>query len=419
MRIEKLELNNFRGFEHLEIEFPKEEAGLAVLIGVNGSGKSSVLEAIVSFFEGGMKDIINPEYLLSEIDITLEKHSFTNSISVEYYENTESVVQSCFLHSNNGSGPLGILGGFYRTLFSKIEENSILNVPIICFYNAKRKNNKKEKKGIKRYLVPQLKAYENCLSAGLNFNDFEKWFIDRENNENREKIKQKKFSYNDKELQKVREGINRFFADWNIQNIRGEEREFNRKTNIPTSLSIEKNEKPFNLSQLSDGERMAILLVADIARRLTIANPKLENPLTGEGLVLIDEIDLHLHPAWQRKIIPNLRKTFPNIQFIVTTHSPQVLSSVPRENVVVLDNFKAYKSGYTEGRDSNSILAEVFGVPARPEDAKKELDKLYRLIDDPKKEQEAEQLLKKLKEKYGDNDPDLIQATLHLEFLTN
>lgn len=85
----------------------------------------------------------------------------------------------------------------------------------------------------------------------------------------------------------------------------------------------------------------------------------------------------------------------------------------------MLDDFKAYKSGYTKGRDSNSILAEVFDVPARPEEAQKELDRLYKLIDDPKKEKEAEEMLEKLREKYGDNDPDLTQATLHLEFLSN
>ena len=117
--------------------------------------------------------------------------------------------------------------------------------------------------------------------------------------------------------------------------------------------------------------------------------------------------------------MPNLRKTFRNIQFIVTTHSPQVLSSVNKENVIVLDDFKAYKSGYTKGRDSNSILAKVFDVPSRPEEAAKELRTLYRLIDDPKKEKEAAEMLVELKEKYGENDPDLTQATLHLEFLTN
>lgn len=76
---------------------------------------------------------------------------------------------------------------------------------------------------------------------------------------------------------------------------------------------------------MSDGEKCTIALFGDLARRMALANPNKDNPLDGEGIVLIDEIELHLHPLWQRRILNVLKKVFPNIQFIVSTHSPQVL----------------------------------------------------------------------------------------------
>jgi len=159
-------------------------------------------------------------------------------------------------------------------------------------------------------------------------------------------------------------------------------------------------------------------MVSDIAMRLHIANPKLENPLEGHGVVLIDEIEQHLHPSWQRTIIPNLRRTFPNIQFILTTHSPQVLSTLKKENVFILDNFKLVKdTPHTFGRDSNAILWDIFGVEKRPPESKEEFSKLYRLMDDPEKTKETEVLLRDVEAKYGYYDEEVVRARGQFEFL--
>jgi predicted ATP-binding protein involved in virulence len=84
---------------------------------------------------------------------------------------------------------------------------------------------------------------------------------------------------------------------------------------------------------LSDGEKCLLAMVGDLARRLAIANPDYPDALQGEAIVLIDEIELHLHPSWQRNIIPALKRTFPKCQFIITTHSPQVLSYIQPKNI--------------------------------------------------------------------------------------
>ena len=160
------------------------------------------------------------------------------------------------------------------------------------------------------------------------------------------------------------------------------------------------------------------MLATDLARRLAIANPGLgENALEGEGIILIDEIDLHLHPQWQRRVLPALTKTFPNCQFIVTTHSPQVLSEVPGESVFILENGKLLDySPHTIGRDSNSILSEIFNVKERPEWSQEKINHCLDLIDD-EKWNEARETLKELSHSLGENDIAVVQAQSILHFM--
>lgn len=96
-------------------------------------------------------------------------------------------------------------------------------------------------------------------------------------------------------------------------------------------------------------------LFGDLSRRLALANPQLENPCEGEGVVLIDEIDLHLHPSWQRQIVPALKRTFPHVQFIITTNSPQVLGEID-------DTFQIYQIT----RKQNDISVQQISRLARP-----------------------------------------------------
>ena len=128
------------------------------------------------------------------------------------------------------------------------------------------------------------------------------------------------------------------------------------------------------IKQLSDGQRTFLGLVADLVRRLIMLNPKLNNPLEGKGIVLIDEVELHLHPKWQQSVLLNLLEAFPNIQFIVTTHSPQVLTTVKQSQIRILSNTSEDEGeeaalppiGETFGKPSNYVLTQTLNVDARP-----------------------------------------------------
>ena len=181
-------------------------------------------------------------------------------------------------------------------------------------------------------------------------------------------------------------------------------------------MKIEKNGIQLNVSQLSDGEKCTMALFGDLARRLAIANPILENPLLGEGVVLIDEVELHMHPSWQRQILSKLSETFPNIQFIITTHSPIVLNEVNEGyNVYFIQNENTanipVRFDRMDGYDAAYILEEFMETKSMNQKTEKFIEKIYRLIDE-KKWNDAKDSVKDLERIAGSSNKDVIRANL-------
>ncbi len=170
-------------------------------------------------------------------------------------------------------------------------------------------------------------------------------------------------------------------------------------------------------SELSDGYRRFIAIVADIARRAVMLNAfdGANAPARVEGVVLIDKLDLHLDPRWQRVALPRLRNTFPRLQLIVTTHSPQVLSSAENRQVRRLFDGKLQEHPvFVAGRDTNAILREYMRTDDRSAEGNDALRALHDYIDRGHHE-EAERLYKKLIARWGDLDPELIRAKVLLD----
>lgn len=141
-------------------------------------------------------------------------------------------------------------------------------------------------------------------------------------------------------------------------------------------------------------------MIADIAYRMAVLNPQLLDNILDKtsGVVLIDEIDMHLHPKWQSKIIEILTEIFPKVQFIFTTHSPSVLANIPNENILILNDLEIYQlEKKTYGRDIESILNQIMETEIRPKEIVNKLKRLNDLIDG-KKIDEAKSLLKELEE---------------------
>lgn len=209
-----------------------------------------------------------------------------------------------------------------------------------------------------------------------------------------------------KELEIVTKTIEKFIPEYS--NL--------RVTRIPSPhMLVEKNGETIRLDQLSDGEKNMIAMIGDIARRLSMANPGMENPLEGDGIILIDEIDLHLHPLWQRVIVSKLTEVFPNCQFIVSTHSPQVLSHVKAEHIFILqpedDNISVIKPAESFGKSTDRQLEDILGVEARPLKIKEDLHRLYLLIQKQEIE-EAKHLMKELENTIEGSEPELVKANV-------
>jgi predicted ATP-binding protein involved in virulence len=170
---------------------------------------------------------------------------------------------------------------------------------------------------------------------------------------------------------------------------------------------------------LSDGYRNMVAMTADIAWRAAVLNAHrgAAAPELSGGLVLIDEVELHLHPRWQRRVLPDLMAAFPKIQFVVTTHSPQVVASAKRGQVMILRDGGAVPAQFVEGRDSNSLLEDVFGEPYRPAPTQEDLKRLGRLIHEEKYD-EARTMLAELEQRLGPDDPALVRARFELDLET-
>jgi predicted ATP-binding protein involved in virulence len=151
---------------------------------------------------------------------------------------------------------------------------------------------------------------------------------------------------------------------------------------------VEKNDTPLALDQLSDGERGLLAVIFDITRRLAIANPALDDPISdGKAIILLDEVELHLHPTWQRQVLRRLRNTFKRCQFIVTTHSPQVIGQVWPRCLHLLEHSEqdkrivVHRTSQSFGMDSNWILQNIMGSLARDYDTEQRLSTAYDKID--------------------------------------
>jgi predicted ATP-binding protein involved in virulence len=165
------------------------------------------------------------------------------------------------------------------------------------------------------------------------------------------------------------------------------------------------------LSQMSSGEKAFIAVVADLSLRLMFSNSNSDNPLYGSGVIIIDEIDLHLHPSWQQQVVRKLREIFPKVQFLITTHSAMVLSNIYSKHILELYDGEIYGVQETYGQSGDTILEDSMGtIPL----LKKDFERLFELIDE-NKIMEAKRLIEELESKIEGKHPDIIKAKMFIQ----
>ena len=418
MKLKSVEIENYRAIEKLKLPL---DPSLTVLHGDNGYGKTSVLSAIAvglgdEAMLGPFLDVFiyfceedwregagNPLVSLTSMDGKACERPGTRSVvkrkkaeeemSVHRENLEEALVEDS--HADNNDMPICVLYGTDRTV-SDVPES------VVSPRHLPRR-------------VSRLDALKGALSARTDFEDLFAWFYFKEDEELREQKERRDFDYQLKEVSAVRQAISSMLPE--VSDPRTE-------SNPPRFVVSQKSEQgqveKLSLDQLSGGYRIVLALAADLARRMVQGNPHLDDPLKSEAIVLIDEVELHLHPGWQQRILGDLQRTFPNAQFIVSTHSPQVLTTVEPQRIVELaregDHIVAgAPAGATYGAEAGDVLSVVMGVKERPENEfTKALEQYRDLIREGQWESKEALSLRSSLERMSPYDPALDRADLEI-----
>lgn len=171
-------------------------------------------------------------------------------------------------------------------------------------------------------------------------------------------------------------------------------------------------------SHLSDGQRAMLTLVGDIAKKAIQLNSDLNEKVLEEtpGIVTVDELDLHLHPKWQRRVIQDLKRTFPKIQFIATTHSPQLIGEAEPSEMIRLGGQESQSTAQSFGMDSNWILTHVMSADKRDEGVEHKFEKVEQLISSLKLD-EAKAVVNQIRQEIRGNHPELVRLSARIDRL--
>lgn len=452
MRINQLKVKNLRlyGDEEQTITFD-EQKNITVLLGDNGAGKTSLLYGISvllsqfykyfpgcsvrNFSDEDIRIVSNTkraDYLHVGIDLLPTNDDEKRKIETDLLENRQHIPVDVYRKGNmtniKHTSSLKPIADFSLAFKKDIDEGVPVSLPIIAYYGTERGQIKPvERRRNFNEVFPRWEIYKSdSLESATDFKRFFTWFERNEDMERREQIRQIKQSgttqYSSNVLDAVREALNNLFPGY-LKNPRVETSPLRF---VMDDISDPQNIVEKRLERMSDGYRITIALVADIASRMAEANPSVEesgiaNPLHTHGIVMIDEIDLHLHPKLQREILSKLTSIFPNIQFIVSTHSPSViLGALDLVQVVKLDygviDSKVNTEQYERYDVSLMLLSNLFGLEnVRNNDYLRESRRYEELLSShtmsEAEKEEFDELGAKLN-RYTSHDVEIIRSTI-------
>lgn len=367
-KLDKLELYEFRRYRAFTIDF---EADLTVIIGENGAGKTSIVESIsrvLSWFGRRLIKANNNGLHVLESDINTHAKDYAQVVG--YFSLNEStrfnmsLVKTVAGWAGDLSSDLQVstqLGALYRLLVSY--EDSEAQLPIFAFYAVERAlanyPRTVDGKDLKAFFSSRFNAYQDQIGISVKVDFFLARYVELCN----------LAESNDSSFKGKLQRINRAIEDAvpYIKNLRID------RSSGKTEVQLDNFGYPINFSQLSQGQKTLAAMVGDLALRMLTLNPTMNDPLGAKGIVLVDEIELHLHPQLQQAVLQSLTKTFKNVQFIVTTHSPHVLSTVDKQSIRIL-SFDSESTAHarvpdfqTKGVTSSTVLEQLMGTHSVPE----------------------------------------------------
>jgi predicted ATP-binding protein involved in virulence len=406
MKLARIEITHFRCFDHLKLNLDPD---INVLVGANGAGKSTVLDSIaaalyhVTLANGGggpkrergrhnvalkATDIYVDPSIDDETKARKDFVQFRMSASdyypvngfaartetgeprlLEWSDYVQYAPPGGFRYDATDSVRTADLRRYFQSLWQEIRNSAAtaeIPIPVVAYYRSHRRLRDTPTLGdLFATRFSREHAFANALDAGADFQAMCQWFYLRENEELRARATNPDQRDGFGDLVAIRsalgqaiEHVDRVFFDGSPPRLKARVKQ---PGVAPQNLE---------LAQLSDGYRTLLALVLDFARRLAQAHPNWAKPLSAPGILLIDEVELHLHPRWQQSVLPSLQAAFPNTQLVVSTHSPAVVQAASRAQLHVLDGAHATTDLPANfdplNAEHSSVLSEVFGTPIRP-----------------------------------------------------
>ena len=420
MRVVRINLANVRAIKAAEFRF---QAGFNVVVGVNGVGKTTVLDALAvclsDFVRRANRQRVNAvRFDLADIRIGAD----ALDINCEIEGGGERAPYDYALHKTRESAvPREKKAGMPREQVHDTPERTEFvgepppaatgdepdGRPLAIMFSTNR-------------AVPSERASAKSVTAGgvsvafsgalsrrrrLHLAEFEAWMrVQEALSSERPAAK--------RVLAAFETTVTRFLPGYRNARLGG-------ASGSGGFLLIDREATTLPVKLLSDGERGVLAMVLDLTRRLAQANPEMDDPAADAGaVVLIDEIELHLHPTWQRGIVKNLTETFPKCQFIATTHSPQVIGEVEHDRIQIIADGEVYTPPHSFGVDSSRVLEEVMGTDPRNRTVNDLLSQISRTIGDDRYK-DARALLADLSGRLGANDPEVTRIQTLLDFMTD
>lgn len=373
MKIKRLSVAGLRGFDQATFEF---DPGFTLLVGVNGVGKSSVLEALrVSLSRVMPKFTVSrsaPLAFTAE-DIRLGSASLTVDVDFDFADGERHLLihkpRETFVSDQEGSVREATFETPEREELSPShwpKADASGNQPLAIYFGTRRSHPTDEQVRVGRAREGQAVAFADALSdvRALHLRDMASWMLAQE-------ALAKELPRARSHLDALKSAAGRFLPTCTgLRATNGADK---------PRLLITKDGTELDVRYLSEGERGMLALALDLARRLSQANPALDDPVRdGFGVVLIDEIDMHMHPTWQRQIFGILTQTFCNCQFIASTHSPQVIGETQPSQLILLRQINGrvvpQPCGQSYGLDTSYVLEQIMETPSRPAPASAAID---------------------------------------------
>jgi predicted ATP-binding protein involved in virulence len=421
VQIQHLTIKNFKKFRECRIDF---DPSFNLLVGDNASGKTSLLDALAIALDAwflGMRtaekaagiDGDHAHYLtFPQPDSTTFEKQFPIRIEAKGLVQGQPVLWARELQREGGkttSAEAKQIAALAEQADHAVREGREIVLPLFCSYGAERlwfesfhlnKPRKKEDTTPRR--PSRFDGYRDCTAFNIQESDLIAWMKAELSASKQRSVSTIAWrAMKGALLACVEDTTDLFFDD---------------RLNEFVVRTIRLGDQLF--STLSDGQRIMLTLIGDLVRRTVTLNPHLGDRALNEtpGVVLIDELDLHLHPRWQRRVIHDLRKTFPKIQFIATTHSPQLVGEVLSKEIRILEDGGVFTPERSFGVDSSEILEEVMKSPRRNPEIEQLLRNLSDFIDQ-EDITKAKEVLSLVESRLGTNDPQVTGANTLISLL--